>query len=314
MGISDVADFKAYRQSLFIGNDGRVFILGSNENSGLGDGDSSGSAEVPYYHPLGGSYALVAGEGDTDYASFTIEGYTLVTNASLPGGSYSVRVKATPDSGVAVEEVLSIRVGAIIDFLQVNEGQPAGTAVAQFLTSSPEMKQVSAGVRTSFFLTVDGALMAAGDNSSYELGDGTNVNRLTPQEVFPSDIEKVVAAHDWSLFLKQDSSLWVVGNNEYGRLGTGDLNSRTTPVMIVSSGVVDIAAFHRHSLFIKDDGTLWGMGSSQSGRLGSLGTIDNIPTPQQFMTGVVKIAAGRGHTLIIKDNGSLWATGYNEFG
>ena len=107
-GISDVKEIRAYRQTLIIDNDDSVFIMGTNNSSALGDGDTSSERNAPYYHFLGGTFALVAGEGDTNNADFNIEGYKLVTNSSLGGGSYSVRVQANPTSGNPVEEILSI--------------------------------------------------------------------------------------------------------------------------------------------------------------------------------------------------------------
>lgn len=110
IGMSGVAEFVAYRQTLFLMNDGSVSIIGTNDNSGLGDGDTSGDRDTPYYHFLGGSFTLVSGDGDTDNTSFQIEGYSLLTSSSLPDGSYSVRVQATPASGDPVEAALDITV------------------------------------------------------------------------------------------------------------------------------------------------------------------------------------------------------------
>lgn len=67
-----------------------------------------------FTNPLPGkwSYTLVAGSGDTDNNSFEIaNGFLSMTSkgvAAGPQSHYSIRVKATPDYGVAVEQVFSL--------------------------------------------------------------------------------------------------------------------------------------------------------------------------------------------------------------
>ena len=64
---------------------------------------------------IGGShtYALVSGPGDTDNASFTIDGNQLKTGASFDyetKNSYSIRIRTTDQGGLSHDEVFTINV------------------------------------------------------------------------------------------------------------------------------------------------------------------------------------------------------------
>ena len=56
------------------------------------------------YEPSGYNYTLVSGEGDADNGSFTISGNLLKTGATLPWGSYGVRVRSTDVVGASFEK------------------------------------------------------------------------------------------------------------------------------------------------------------------------------------------------------------------
>ncbi|MCG8653330.1 MAG: cadherin repeat domain-containing protein, partial [Pirellulales bacterium] len=99
------------------------------------------------------TYSLVAGEGDSDNARFSISGDQLLTGASLDFDtqeSYSIRVKSTDADGLSVEQVLTISV------TNVNEGateitltpshvadeQPTGTTVGTLGSDDPDADDV----------------------------------------------------------------------------------------------------------------------------------------------------------------------------
>ena len=89
------------------------------------------------------TYSLVTGTGDTDNASFTIEGNTLKTAASFDyetKSSYSILVQTDDGNGGTFQKVFSITVNNVNDAPtditlsagNVNENQPSGTAVGTF--------------------------------------------------------------------------------------------------------------------------------------------------------------------------------------
>jgi VCBS repeat-containing protein len=91
------------------------------------------------------TFALVAGAGDADNASFQIDGSTLETNAVFDfetKSSYSVRVRATDSGSLTFEKQLTITVTNVnepptdinLSNSSISENQAAGTAVGTLST------------------------------------------------------------------------------------------------------------------------------------------------------------------------------------
>jgi VCBS repeat-containing protein len=95
------------------------------------------------------TYALVAGEGDTDNAAFVIVGNELQTNEVFDystQSTYSIRVASTDQDGLTTEQVLTIHVTAAnaaptsieLDANTVEENSLPGTVVGTFTTIDPD--------------------------------------------------------------------------------------------------------------------------------------------------------------------------------
>lgn len=107
------------------------------------------------------TYALIAGDGDADNASFTIVDNELRTAAVFDFGaqsSYSIRVASTDQGGLTVEQILTIT---------VTEANVAPTSVA--LTIDTVDENLSAGTEVGTFSTTDDN---AGDTHTYTLASG----------------------------------------------------------------------------------------------------------------------------------------------
>src|SRR5690606_26797916 len=107
------------------------------------------------------TYTLVAGEGDTDNAAFTIEGNELRTNGDVDfetQDSYSIRVRTTASQGAFFETVITI---------SVNDLNEAPTAVSLDTDTVPEDAEVGSTVATLSTSDPD-----ASDSHTYELVAG----------------------------------------------------------------------------------------------------------------------------------------------
>ena len=173
------------------------------------------------------------------------------------------------------------------------------------------------GMRISLPATVAAGanLLAWGDNSTGQLGDGTRNSRSNAVTV-ATNVIAAAAGATHSLFVEADGTLRAMGNNFYGQLGDGTLNLRTNPVAVQGgSNVIAVAAGASHSLFLRADGTLWAAGWNADGELGDgTGVQHNSPVAVVNGSNVVAVAAGDWHSLFLKDDGTLWATGQNESG
>ncbi|MBI5206224.1 MAG: Ig-like domain-containing protein, partial [Candidatus Firestonebacteria bacterium] len=160
-------------------------------------------------------------------------------------------------------------------------------------------------------LKTDGTLWAWGGNKYGQLGDGTNTDKDTPEQI-ETGFTAIAAGDSYTAALKTDGTLWAWGKNDYGQLGDGTYTDKNTPKQI-GTGFIAIAAGFFNAIALKTDGTLWAWGRNDYGQLGD-GTYTDKNTPKQIGTGYSAIAAGSLHTIALKTDGTLWAWGYNSFG
>jgi alpha-tubulin suppressor-like RCC1 family protein len=213
------------------------------------------------------------------------------------------------------------------DTVTITVGTPT-TPITQTVTPSSTIAPLEVvnkqtfdgGVKHSLFVCTDSTVKAVGDNSSGQLGDGTNIMRSTPVAVSGlTGVIAVSAGQTHSLFLKSDGTVWSCGKNGFGQLGNGTTTPSNVPTKIASlSGIVAISAGYNHSMFLKSDGTVWGCGRNNSliggGQLGD-GTITQRLTPVKAnINNVVQISGGAFFSLFLKNDGTAWATGANYIG
>jgi len=176
---------------------------------------------------------------------------------------------------------------------------------------------IGGGAYHSMAICSDGTVRSWGDGLYGQLGDGSNLTRLTAVPVSNlSNVISIESGYVFSLFLKNDGTVWASGDNSDGQLGDGTYTDKNTAVQVSGlTGIIDIAAGEFHSLFLKIDGTVWACGYNNKGQLGD-GTLANKNTPIQIsgLSGIVEIAAGYQHSLFLKDDGTVWACGTNGYG
>jgi alpha-tubulin suppressor-like RCC1 family protein len=186
----------------------------------------------------------------------------------------------------------------------------------------PGITAIAAGGNHTVALGIDGSVWAWGDNSSGQLGDGTNTNRLSPVQVSNlSNVIAIAAGHDHTVTLKNDNTVWTCGNNSSGQLGDGTKTNRLSSVQVSSlTGLLAIAAGFDYTIVLRNDNTVWTCGNNSSGQLGD-GTKTTRLSPVQVssLSNVIAIAAGfdisgNEHSVALKDDGTVWAWGNNSNG
>jgi alpha-tubulin suppressor-like RCC1 family protein len=158
---------------------------------------------------------------------------------------------------------------------------------------------------------------AWGWNNSGQVGDNTNIDRLSPVQTIGIDgVSMISAGTSHNLTVKTDGSVWSWGYNVYGQLGDGTTSNRSMPVQVVGlSNVISIAAGVNHSLALRGDGTVWSWGYNFYGQLGDNSKKDRkIPVQVPGLSGVISISAGGYHSLALKSDGTIWAWGLNSTG
>ncbi|MFN8516238.1 MAG: cell wall anchor protein [Chloroflexia bacterium] len=207
------------------------------------------------------------------------------------------------------------------------------TPQAVLLPAGARVTAIAAGAGFSLALLADGTLLAWGNDSRGQLGDGTvggpdtcNGNpdcHATPHAVLlppGARVTAIAAGFAHSLALLADGTVLAWGSDGFnGQLGDGTVGTPSDvptpqPVLLPTGArVTAIAAGLNHSLALLADGTLLAWGADNFGQLGdgTAGGSSEAPTPQPVpgVTGVVAIAAGSGYNLALKADGTVVAWG-----
>jgi alpha-tubulin suppressor-like RCC1 family protein len=190
-----------------------------------------------------------------------------------------------------------------------------------------DITAVSAGTDHSLALMSDGTVVAWGDNSDGELGNGSvgGVSDVPVAVSGLSDVTAISAGDRYSLALLADGTVMAWGDDRGGELGNGTLGSVSDVPVPVSglSGVTAISASEGtsiegevHSLALLDSGTVMSWGNNERGALGigKAGGLHSTPVAVHALSHVVAIATGTRDSLALLENGTAMAWGDNEHG
>lgn len=206
---------------------------------------------------------------------------------------------------------------------------------------------VSGGYEHSLALLSDGTVMAWGENSRGQLGDGTKTSRTSPVQVCAvgatdcaanplRGVVAIAAGNNHNVALLNDGTVvsWGLAGAHLGN-GSGS-DDRTTPARVCAvgtwdcanqplSGITAISAGSYHNLALRADGSVVAWGSNSWGQLGdhtsnskerpvavcAVGATDCTANP---LTGVSALAAGDSHSLAVLAGGGAIAWGSNQLG
>lgn len=204
---------------------------------------------------------------------------------------------------------------------QLGNGNMAQSIVPVAVTGlSGSITMLSAGYQHSCALTDNGGVKCWGDNYYAQLGDGTQIRRLTPVDVsgLSSGVTHLTAGSAHTCVVTNAGAVKCWGDNSAGQLGDGTVSRRLTPVYVsgLSSGVSKVAAGYGHTCAITSSGGVKCWGWNGYGQLGD-GTTTTRITPVDvsgLSSGVVAIALGYKHTCALLDSGGVKCWGWNAYG
>ncbi|MFN8444277.1 MAG: hypothetical protein U0175_26075 [Caldilineaceae bacterium] len=182
-----------------------------------------------------------------------------------------------------------------------------------------EVAAISSGNNHTCALLNNGSAKCWGLNSSYQVGDGTNLTRLTPTTVNLNSvsIKAITSGRRHTCALTTGGAVKCWGSNSSGQLGDGTSNFRTAPVDVLgmNDGVTAVAAGGDFTCALRQD-HLYCWGANESGQLGT-GTFDAAYAPQT-VSGIegtpIQVSAGWSHTCAITNQGALYCWGQNDHG
>ena len=178
---------------------------------------------------------------------------------------------------------------------------------------------IASGSDYAMALLEDGRVVAWGENSDGQLGNGTTVasRRPVPVKGLRGPARAIAAGGQFSLALLEDGGVVAWGSNRHGALGNGGTESADGSVRVLGldHGVVAFAAGPAHSLALLADGSVMAWGFNANGALGDGTTVNrHVPVPVPGLSRVRAVAPGSGHSLALLDDGSVVAWGWNQDG
>lgn len=316
-----VAVAAGWDHTLALKDDGTLWAWGTNNQSQLGDGTTSGA---PTPRPVETSArALAAGYGHS--AAVDETGLLLswgmgswLNNPSSRPKAFEKLVGERFDSVVAgFDHFVAINrdggtlwawgnstQGRLGDESAVSSDHPAPLPI-----EARDFVSVAAGRAHNLALQRDGGLWVWGGNGRGQLGVGDVRDDATPRQLAMPPIIKVAAGEYHSLAIEASGDLWAWGSNDFAQLGNDSHEPSRVPVKI-GADFRAVAAGYHHSLAIGTDGGalfVWGCGPET-------GAGQRCGTPTQLGSGFEAVAGGGFHSAALKDDGSLWLWGSNAGG
>jgi alpha-tubulin suppressor-like RCC1 family protein len=290
-GVAQVAAGASF--SLARRPDGIVLAWGLNPDGQLGDGTNSNRVDPVRVGTLGDIVDVAAGSGHAlarandgtlwswgrNTSGQLGDGGTTSRNSpvQVPGMNGAIAIFAGSESSFAVKGDGSVwRWGLFGASQSVSPVQVAGLTQITAVAGSDDHLLA---------LRNDGTVWALGENSSGQLGDGTNTDRAAPVQV--SGLANVVgigAGSSYSIALRSDGTLWTWGLNVDGQLGDGTTTARNVPTQVTAlANVIGFDAGFYHVVAFRGDGSVIAWGNGTVGQLGR-GSFTSSPLPSPVIT------------------------------
>ena len=282
---------------------GTIKCWGNNTSGQLGNGQSTGD----WYDRSADSSVPVEVLGITDATQITTSDYH--TCALLQTGN--IKCWGNNTSG-------QLGNGQRGDDWQDNS---ADSSVPVEVLGITDATQITAGDDHTCALQQAGTIKCWGDNSSGELGNGTETTSSVPVEVLGiNDATQITTSGEHTCALLQTGTIKCWGSNEYGQLGSGQTSSSyEVPVEVL--GITDatqITTSGEHACALLQTGNIKCWGSNFYGQLGNgqsrRDADSSVPVEVLGVNDATQITTSDYHACALLQTGNIKCWGNNSSG
>jgi alpha-tubulin suppressor-like RCC1 family protein len=318
--------------NLALTSTGSVLAWGANFDGQLGDHTTTNSSTPVTVDLPAGTHVTAIAAGDDFSLALTSAGSILAwgddywgelgnggggdqltpVTVDLPAGTRVTAIAAGGDDGLALTSTGSVLAWGRDDYGQLGGGGSTArdsTPIRVDLPAGTRVADVAAGELGGLALTSAGRVLAWGDNTFGELGNGTTGGiSSTPVPVdLPAGtaVTAIAAGEGHALALTSVGRVLTWGDNEFGQLGIGTITGGSpvpVPVDLPAGIRVTAVAGSQSSLALTSTGTVLAWGDNDYGELGDRGTA-NSPVPVSVDlpagTSVTAISAGLKNSLAV---------------
>ena len=199
---------------------------------------------------------------------------------------------------------------------QVNQQSPV-TALA---AGGDKGRFISIGTEHTCAVRSTGKPDCWGGNLYGQLGDGSNITRVTPNSAIPvtglTNVLQAGAGNTFTCALDRGGRVKCWGRNLLGQLGNATNLDTLTPVTVSGPfDAVTLSVSEEHACALKVGGRVGCWGSNASGQLGDGTTTNrNAPVTVSGLTDAVMVASGWYHTCALRAGGAVQCWGSNSNG
>ena len=318
--------------------EGEVWCWGQNDYGQLGDGTTTNRSIPEKVDGLTGEItAITAGTSHTCAlnTSGTVQCWggnigSMLGNLAIDTPSTPVSVSGLVSGVVMITSrdahTCALTSEGTVFCWGMNESGQLGNGETTFASDAPvpvsglpeDVSAISTGVHHTCAMTSEGQVLCWGDNRAGELGDGSNIDRLTPVTVngLSNKVTAIAAGRDYTCAIV-DGGVKCWGENNTDQLGTGIDPNRDTPVSVTGlTGVSAIAAGGETSCALMGNGSVECWGNNEHSQVGDGTDVDrSLPVKASGIEGkVFSLSIGMGHTCILLSNGDIQCWGSNTHG
>eukprot|EP01080_Neovahlkampfia_damariscottae_P012720 gene12720-6917_t len=167
--------------------------------------------------------------------------------------------------------------------------------------------------RVTTVLTGTGVLYGLGQNTKYQLAQGTATSReLLPIQIL-TNVKKLSMGFQNSIAIRNDNTIFGWGPNTYGELcNSTTATAQTTPGKILTiENIAEVSMGYSHTLILHQNGSAYGCGRNNLYQLTNMYSTANQPYPVFILENVQSVSAGLYFSMILHANGSLFSVGQN---